>query len=73
MYGVRVLVVFSRIPYSGTKDMTKQKLIKELEDRLFEAEATLEFFEKKKQSEVLIEEQKRSIDGIKEFIEFLKQ
>ena len=55
------------------KNMTKQKLIKELEDRLFEAEVTLEFFEKKKQSEVLIEEQKRSIDGIKEFIEFLKQ
>lgn len=53
--------------------MTKQKLIKELKDRLFEAEATLEFFEKKKQSEVLIEEQKRSIDGIKEFIEFLEQ
>jgi hypothetical protein len=53
--------------------MTKQKLIKELEDRLFEAEVTLEFFEKKKQSEVLIEEQKRSINGIKEFIEFLKQ
>lgn len=53
--------------------MTKQKLIKELEDRLFEAEATLEFFKKKKQSEVLIEEQKRAIDGIKEFIEFLKQ
>jgi len=53
--------------------MTKQKLIKDLKDRLFEAERTLEFFEKKKQSEVLIEEQKRSIDGIKEFIEFLEQ
>lgn len=53
--------------------MTKQKLIKELENRLFEAEVTLEFFEKKEESEVLIEEQKKSIEGIKEFIEFLKQ
>lgn len=53
--------------------MTKQKLIKELEDRLFEAEVTLEFFEKKGKDNILIDEQKRSIDGIKEFIEFLKQ
>ena len=32
--------------------MTKQKLIKELEDRLFEAEVTLEFFEKKEESDM---------------------
>ena len=61
----------SLIPWDT--NMTKQKLIKELEDRLFEAEVTLEFFEKKEESEVLIEEQKKSIEGIKEFIEFLKQ
>lgn len=53
-------------------NMTIDKLTKELKDRLFEAEVTLEFFEKKNKADVLIEEQKRSIDGIKEFIEYLE-
>lgn len=52
--------------------MTIKQLRKNIEDRLFEGEVTLQYFKDKQMADALIEEQQRSIDDIKEFLEYLK-
>lgn len=53
--------------------MTKRDLLKEIKDRIFEAEVTLQFFIEKEKAEVLIEQQKEAIEELKSFCEFLKK
>jgi hypothetical protein len=53
--------------------MTKKDLLKSIKDRLFEGEVTLQYFKDTNKPDVLIEEQERSINEIKEFIEYLKK
>jgi len=51
----------------------KKKLIKQIEERLYEAEVTLQFFKEEKKPEELIEQQEDAIQEIKKFLEFLKK
>lgn len=51
----------------------KNKLIKEIEKRLYEAEVTLQYFKEKGKDDVIIEEQTKAIEEIKNFLEFLKK
>lgn len=53
--------------------MTKKELAKQIKDRLFEAEVTLQFFKESGKPEILIEEQGRAIEELNKFIEFLKK
>lgn len=53
--------------------MTKKDLIKSIKDRLYEGEVTLQYFKDTNKPEVIIQEQERSIDEIKEFLEYLKK
>ncbi|MDD5220546.1 MAG: hypothetical protein PHV11_08275 [Candidatus Bipolaricaulis sp.] len=51
----------------------KKKFIKQIEERLYEAEVTLQFFKEEKKPEELIEQQEDAIQEIKKFLEFLKK
>jgi len=53
--------------------MTIKKLKKIVEDRLFEGEITLQYFKDSGKDNLLIEEQERSINDIKEFLKYLEQ
>lgn len=53
--------------------MTKKDLLKSIKDRLFEGEVTLQYFKDTNKPDVIIQEQERSINEIKEFIEYLKK
>jgi hypothetical protein len=53
--------------------MTIKELKKVVEDRLFEGEITLQYFKDKGKDNLLIEEQERSINDIKEFLNYLEQ
>ena len=51
----------------------KNKLIKEVEERLYEAEVTLQFFKEQGKPEVILEEQENAITEITKFLEYLKK
>jgi hypothetical protein len=54
-------------------DNMKKKFIKQIEERLYEAEVTLQFFKEEKKPKELIEQQEDAIQEIKKFLEFLKK
>jgi len=70
--GKRFYSVFSSFFLLWQKYM-KKKFIKQIEERLYEAEVTLQFFKEEKKPEELIEQQEDAIQEIKKFLEFLKK